>query len=97
MSRFFFGMITGAVLLYVAMHYHVVRGEEGVYLVAKISNNLTDVYVDTRGYSLTDWQAHKPLAAAIMKSNQTHLLEDASLTSFRSSVSSLVDGLFSGQ
>ncbi len=97
MSRFLFGMITGAALLYVAMHYHVVRGDEGVYLVAKISNNLTDVYVDTRGFSLSQWKEHKPLAAAIMQSSQTHLLEDSSLNSFRSSVSGMVEGLFSNR
>ncbi|QDT06602.1 hypothetical protein K227x_50130 [Rubripirellula lacrimiformis] len=95
MSRFFFGMIVGASLLYVAMHYHVVRGQEGVFLVAKISNNLSDVYVDTRQYTLNDWKQHKPLAAAIMQSKQSHLLEDASLNGFRTTVSGLVDGLFS--
>ncbi len=95
MSRFLFGVITGALLLYLAMHYHVVRGNDGVYLVTKISNNLSDVYVDTRDFGLTDWKSHKPLAAAIMQSDQSHLLEDASLQSFRDSMQGLVDGLFS--
>ena len=95
MSRFLFGMVTGAALLFIAMHYHVVRGQDGVYVVPKISNNLSDIYVDTRAYSLSDWRSHKPLAAAIMKSDQAHLLDDASLTSFRDSVSGLVNGLFS--
>lgn len=97
MSRFFFGMICGAGLLFVAMHYHVVHGKDGVFLVSKISNNLSDVYVDTREFDLSDWQAHKPLAAAIMRSDKSHILEDASLTGFKSSVSSLMDGLFSGE
>ena len=54
MSRFLLGMVTGAVLLFVAMHYHVVRGNDGVFLVTKISNNLSDVYVDTREFGLSD-------------------------------------------
>lgn len=95
MARFIFGMLTGAALLFLAMHYHIVRGNEGVFLVPKISNNLTDVYVDVRSYSLSDWQSHKPLAAAIMQSNQAHLLDDSSLNSFRHTVGELVDGLFS--
>lgn len=95
MVRFLFGMITGAVLLLVAMHYHIVRGNDGVFVVPKISNNLSDVYVDVRSFSLRDWQSHKPLAAAIMQSNQSHLLEDSSLNNFRVTVSQLVDGLFS--
>ncbi len=94
MSRFLFGMITGAALLYVAMHFHVVRGNEGVFLVPKLSNNLSDVYVDVREYTLSDWQSHKPLAAAIMRSNQSHLLDDAALGSFRNNVQSLVGSLF---
>lgn len=93
-SRFLFGLIAGALIMYVAMHYHVVRGNQGVYLVPKLSNNLSDVYVDTRDFDIDDWRQHKPLAAAIMESNQTHLLEDASLKSFRESVRGLVDSLF---
>jgi hypothetical protein len=95
MSRFLFGMVTGAVLLFVAMHYHVVHGQDGVYVVPKISNNLSDIYVDTREYGLDDWKSHKPLAAAIMKSDQAHLLDDSSLNSFRDRVGELVQGLFS--
>ena len=94
MSRFFFGMVTGAVLLFVAMHYHVVRGNDGVHLVPKISNNLSDVYVDTREFGLSDWKQHKPLAAAVLQSSESHLLEDASLNSFRSSIEGMMDGLF---
>lgn len=94
MKQFLFGVVTGAALLYVAMHYHVVRGNDGVYVVAKISNDLSDVYVDTREFSLSDWQDHKPLAAAILQSNQSHLVGDASLSSFRDSVRQLTDGLF---
>ncbi|MGB7344424.1 MAG: hypothetical protein WBD20_09440 [Pirellulaceae bacterium] len=94
MRNFFFGMISGAALLYVAMHYHVVRGNEGVVLVPKISNNLSDVYADIREYQLDDWKAHKPLAAAIMKSSQAHLIEDTAHRAFGDSMRGLVDGLF---
>ena len=95
MSRFLFGMVAGALLLFLAMHYHVVRGKEGVYVVPKISNNLSDIYVDTREFRLSDWKEHKPLAAAIMRSEHSDLLDDASLNTFRDSVGALVDGLFS--
>lgn len=94
MSRFFFGMITGAVLMYGSMHYHLVRGDDGFFLVPKISNNLQDVYVDIREFTLEDWKDHKPLAAAIMKSNRSEVLSDSALSGFRNDVHSLVDGLF---
>ena len=94
MSKFIFGMICGAALLYTAEHYHVVRGDEGYYFVPKISNNLSNVYTDTRGYTLPDWQQHRALAAAILQSNHSELIEDASLGSFRDSLKGMVDGLF---
>ena len=97
MSRFLFGMVTGAALLFVAMHYHVVHGKEGVFAVPKISNNLSDIYVDIREFTLSDWKSHKPLAAAIMRSDQSHLLSDSSLNSFRDRIGGLVEGLFSDQ
>jgi hypothetical protein len=90
-------MITGAVLLYVAMHYHVVRGRDGVFVVPKISNNLSDIYVDTRTFELSDWQVHKPLAAAIMRSEQSDMLQDSTLDAFRERVGALVNGLFSSE
>lgn len=95
MRQFLAGMVCGGCLLFTAMHYHVVRGKDGVTLVPKISNNLSDVYTDVRDFNLRDWQDHKPLAAAILQSNQSHLLEDSSLSTFRESVRGLVDGLFS--
>ncbi|NND99516.1 MAG: hypothetical protein HKN47_19550 [Pirellulaceae bacterium] len=76
------------------MHYHVVRSQEGVVLVPKISNNLSDIYVDVREFDLVKWKQHKPLAAAIVQSNQAHLLEDSSLRTFGKTIRGLVDGLF---
>ncbi|TWU41567.1 hypothetical protein Q31b_30180 [Novipirellula aureliae] len=94
MSRFLAGMVCGAVLLFVGMHYHVVRGKQGVFLVPKISNNLSEVYVDIRDFQITDWQKHKPLAAAMVKNDQSDMLEEASTSLFRGQVDSLVRGLF---
>lgn len=95
MSRFFFGMILGATLMYGTIHYHLVRGDEGIFLVPKVTNQFGDIYVDIRGFTLEDWKQHKPLAAAIMKSNKSELLSDATLGNFRDSVHSIVDRLFS--
>lgn len=93
MKQFLLGMVCGAALLFVAMHYHIVRGNEGVVLVPKISNSLSDVYVDIREFDLAQWKQHKPLAAAIMKSSQSHLLEDSAHQSFGNTVRDLVDNL----
>ena len=94
MTRFIAGMITGAVLLYTSMHYHVVRGDRGYYLVPKMSQNFSDIYVDTRGFELDDWRSHKPLAAAIMQSGEESLIQDSAMGSFGNQINRLVGELF---
>ena len=95
MARFIAGMFCGALLLFAVMHYHVVRGDRGVVLVPKISNNFTDVYTDVRDFDLQDWKSHKPLAAAIMHSSREDLLDDAAQRSVGNTVKRMVDDLFS--
>jgi len=97
MSKFFFGLLIGAALMYGAMHYHFVRGEDGVFMVPKVTNELRDVYVDIRSFTLEDWKLHKPLAAAIMKSDRSELLADSTLAGFRDNIDSLVERLFSSE
>ncbi|MCD0460403.1 hypothetical protein [Roseiconus lacunae] len=94
MSKFLAGMFCGALLLFVAMHYHVVHGNNGVVLVPKISNNLSNVYTDIRDFDLNDWRQHKSLAAAIMQSSQSQLLEDSAYRNFGQSMRQAVDHLF---
>jgi hypothetical protein len=53
------------------------------------------VYTDIRSFDLQDWQNHKPLAAAIMRSNQANLLEDSATRNFGASMRRVVDELFS--
>jgi len=95
MSRFFFGMLTGAAILYVGMHYHFVRGDEGVFLVPKTESTISGAYVDIRQFNLDQWKAHRPLAEAIMVSNQRHLLKETPAMALRDTVEGLVNGLLS--
>ncbi len=76
MTRFVFGMVVGAGLLYVAMHYHVVRGQQGVFMVPKLETDLEAVYTDIREFTMQDWQSHPTLAAAIMESNRSQLIDE---------------------
>ena len=91
MSRFLFGVVTGVILMYVALHYHVVRGNEGFYLVPKLTHNLKEIYVDTRDFNPDDWLEHQSGAAAILQSNQTHLLGESTMNPLQESV----NGIFS--
>ncbi len=92
MGSFIAGMVTGAAILAMATHYHIVRGKQGVFVVPKVQNNLSDIYVDTRGFTVSDWAEHRMLAAAIMRSNRGEVFQDSSLDGFRAQVQEFVTG-----
>ncbi len=74
------------------MHYHIVRGKDGVFVVPKVSNNLSDIYVDTRNFSLDEWQQHRMLAVSIMRAQRGDVFKDASLDNFRGNVQEFISG-----
>ena len=76
-SSFLMGMATGAILLYGATLYHVVRASDGVHSVEKQPPRLSETYVDIRTFSMNDWAGHPQLASALVQANQQQLLGDS--------------------
>ena len=92
-GTFIFGAVVGAMLLYGAQRYHVVRSKEGIQLVPKISTSFADTYVDIREFKLSDWTKHKALAAALLQGKQDHLLSESTMDDFRDGLRSAMDRL----
>jgi hypothetical protein len=93
MSRvwsFLLGVLVGALLLHLAMNYHVVRSKEGIHLVAKRPARLSESYVDIRGYSMVDWTAHPQLAGALVQANKQHLLGESATDAIHQSLNQLL-------
>ncbi len=80
------GVVVGAALLAGATHYHVVRGNDGIFVVRKVQNNLSDIYVDTRDFSPDDWMQHRMLALAIMQADKGEMFKDSSMEGFRANL-----------
>jgi len=91
-ASFVTGVIVGASSLAVATHYHIVRGKEGVFVVRKVQNNLSDIFVDTREFTPADWMDHRMLALAIMQTDRGEMLQDSTLDGFRSNLREFVSG-----
>jgi hypothetical protein len=79
-------MATGAVLMYSATLYHVVRATDGIHLVAKQPPRLAETYVDIRNFTMTDWASHPQLASALVQGNQQRLLGDSAAGAVRDAV-----------
>lgn len=83
LPTFIFGMVVGGVLLYLALNYHLVRANDGMHLVPKVSATLADTYVDVRMYGPSDFLNHQQVVQALMKSGQGELLGNAAANSLK--------------
>ena len=85
-SSFLLGMATGAILLYGATLYHVVRASDGFHLVEKQQPRLSETYVDIRAFTLTDWASHPQLASALVQANQQQLVGDSAASAVQQGI-----------
>jgi hypothetical protein len=93
MSRiwtFLSGMAAGALLLYTAMNFHVIRSSDGFHLVVKRPARLAESYVDIREFGMADWAAHPQIATALVQANKQQLLGDSATSSIHQSLNQLL-------
>lgn len=96
MSRigtFFFGAVVGAIVCYTALKYHVLRTNDGLQFIPKLTANFTETYVDVRNFKPDDWQRHKGLVAAIVHSGKGNVLGESSMDTLRSEAENVLGQL----
>ena len=96
MGKFFtfvMGCLVGGAVVFTGLKYHVVRANDGVHLIPKVTSDLHDIFVDIRGFTLTDWDQHRTLAIAIVRDEKGHLLEESAHAELRGRVDSVLDAL----
>ena len=93
---FLIGVLVGVVLTFGAQRYHLVRAEDGFHAVPRVTGGLADVYVNIRGFDLSDWNRHRALAAALVKADKSYLFRDAAEKSLYDSVDQALDTLGNG-
>jgi len=91
LTTFLMGMVAGGVLLYSALHYHLIRANDGLHLVPKLDQKLAATYVDIRSFTVADWTKHPEVAAALMKANQGQLMQGSATDALRSGMNQLFD------
>lgn len=97
MSRigaFLQGAAVGAALMFGSLKYHVVRSSEGLHLVPKISAGFGETYVDVRKFGLGEWNEHRSLAMALVKSGKGGIMDDATTYQLRESLDGWLKGLY---
>ncbi|QDU57991.1 hypothetical protein [Aeoliella mucimassa] len=92
--NFILGVVVGFGLYHATFNYHLMYADDGLHLIAKQPPRFSDLYVDVRGYSLSDWAAHPELLLAVEKAGKRHLVGDAAEKTVNDAVNQAVDKLF---
>jgi hypothetical protein len=80
------GIVVGGALIFAAMNYHVIRANDGLYVVPKIDAQLALTYADIRDFTVADWAKNSELAGALMNANRRDLVDNAIGNTFDNSV-----------
>lgn len=77
LTTFVMGMITGGLLFWGALSYHLVHAKDGIHLVPKVQSTLTDTYVDVRQFGPAEWLHHADVAQALQAAGRDDLIQAA--------------------
>lgn len=88
-------MVVGAIAVFGSMNFYVVRTGEGVEFVRKVVPHANFPYVDVRSFTVSDWQKHTELAAALTKAGKMNVLGQSTANSVGETVSNAVDNWMS--
>ncbi len=83
LSTFVFGVLVGAALMFTSLKYHIIRAEDGLHLIPKVTSQFGDIYVDIRQFGPEQWSEHRSLTLAIAAAKQENLLEDSVTSGLR--------------
>lgn len=64
----------GGATVYFAFQYHVVRADEGVFIVPKRAVGLSETYVDVRNWSALDWEKRPALVEALVRDGRGDII-----------------------
>ena len=90
-GTFLIGVIFGGLVVFTSLNYHVLKTDEGLYLIPKLESGFGQAYVDIRKFGVPDWTEHPALAEAIIKSDKSHLLKEAAGSAVRNTVRSALN------
>jgi hypothetical protein len=91
-AGFLIGAVLGGCLVFFGQRYHVLRTEDGLTTVPKMSATFRQTYVDVRGFSVSDWMENRSLMAAVLKADKGHLIQQGVADQIRHRMNRLLEG-----
>jgi hypothetical protein len=89
-GSFLCGATIGGSLVFGTLSYHVLRTNDGVQVVPKLSPDFHEAYVDVRQFTPMDWARHKTVVTAIVRAKKESIFQGAAIESLNQGVTGLV-------
>jgi hypothetical protein len=88
---FLLGMVTGGLLLFGALNYHILRADDGFHLIPKTSTRLAATYVDIRKFTVADLTKHADIVEAIIRADKQELLKKTTAGALQNGLDRFLD------
>ena len=82
-ESFLIGLAAGIALLYLTMHFTVVRATDGFHWIPKVTAKLDLPYEDVRDFKAEHWQRRPALTMSIIKARKAYLMDEQSVQKFK--------------
>ena len=89
-GTFIFGFLLGGACVYASLHYHFIRADDGMHVVAKVSSTFSETYVDIRSFGFDEWNGHRMLSAAIVQAGKPELMQGFATNTIQNAVGGAV-------
>jgi hypothetical protein len=93
-GTFVLGFLFGGAAVWWSLHYHVVRANDGLHPIPKVTSTFSELYVDIRSFGLEEWNQHRELAFALTKANKAHLMHGFDTGAFEKAVNGVIENAF---
>ena len=90
-ESFLIGLASGIAILYVAMHFTVLRANDGFHWIPKINAKLDVPYEDIRDFKAEHWQRRPALTLSILRARKGYLVDDSVQSSFKQTASQMIE------
>jgi hypothetical protein len=78
-ESFLIGLAVGIAMLYLTMHFTVVRATDGFHWIPKVNAKLDLPYEDVRDFKAEHWQRRPALTMSIIKARKAYLMDEQSV------------------
>lgn len=90
LESFLIGLASGIALLYLVMHFTLVRGSDGFHFIPKLNAKLDLPYEDVRDFQAEHWHRRPALTMSILRARKGHLIDQRTQRSIQKTTQQMI-------